>query len=55
MCDFVDTTKAICGSSGSEEEDFFKNARSKAAREDLESENPTRTEGKAKNREKKKQ
>ena len=41
ICDFVDTTKAVDGTSGSEEEDFFSKAKSKAARDELESEIPT--------------
>ncbi len=55
MCDFVDTTKAVYGTSGSEEEDFFKKARSKAAREELESEDPTRIGEKTKIKEKRRQ
>lgn len=39
VCDFVDTRKVIDGSSS--EEDPMKKARSKAAREELESEDPT--------------
>ena len=37
MADFVDTTKAVDATSGSEEEDFDKKAKSKAARAALES------------------
>jgi len=38
--DFVDTTKAVEGSSASDDEELWKKARSKAAREELASEVP---------------
>lgn len=38
--DFVDTCKAVEGTSGSEEEDFMAKAKSKAAKEELMSEVP---------------
>jgi hypothetical protein len=40
VCDFVDALKAIEGSS-TEEEDMYKKARSKAARDELDSIDPT--------------